>query len=100
MDGMKAFLDKGPEQGHLIEPNLLMMSKDRIAIDAVGVSILRHYGTTRDISKGKIFNLDQIKRAADLGVGVTSSDKINIVGLNPESEAVAGELDQILHRDE
>ena len=55
MDGMKAFVDKGPEQGHLVEPNLLMMSTDRIAIDAVGVSILRHYGTTRDISKGKIF---------------------------------------------
>jgi uncharacterized protein (DUF362 family) len=100
MDGMKAFVDKGPDQGHLVEPNLLLMSKDRIAIDAVGVSILRHYGTTRDISKGKIFDLDQIKRASDLGVGVTSSDKINIVGLNAESEAVAGELDQILHADE
>jgi uncharacterized protein (DUF362 family) len=99
MDGMKAFVDKGPDQGHLVEPNLLLMSKDRIAIDAVGVSILRHYGTTRDISKGKIFDLDQIKRASDLGVGVTSSDKINIVGLNAESEAVAGELDQILHAD-
>ena len=100
MDGMKAFVDKGPDQGHLVEPNLLLMSKDRIAIDAVGVSILRHYGTTRDISKGKIFDLDQIKRASDLGVVVTSSDKINIVGLNAESEAVAGELDQILHADE
>ena len=97
MDGMKAFVDKGPEQGHLVEPNLILMSKDRIAIDAVGVSILRHYGTTKDISKGKIFDLDQIKRASDLGVGVNSADKINIVGLNPESEAVAGELDQILH---
>ena len=21
MDGMKAFLDKGPEQGHVVEPN-------------------------------------------------------------------------------
>jgi uncharacterized protein (DUF362 family) len=100
MDGMKAFVDKGPEQGHLIEPNLIMMSTDRIAIDAVGVSILRHYGTTRDISKGKIFDLDQIKRASELGVGVSSADKINIVGLNPESEAVAGELDQILHANE
>ena len=66
----------------------------------MGVSILRHYGTTRDISKGNIFDLDQIKRASDLGVGVSNADEINIVGLNPESEAVAGELDQILHADE
>ncbi len=96
MDGMKAFVDKGPEQGHIIEPNLIMMSDDRVAIDAVGVAILRHYGTTRDISKGNIFELEQIRRAAELGIGINSADKIKIVGLNPESEAIAGELEQIL----
>ncbi len=96
MDGMKAFVNKGPEQGHIVEPNIIMMSDDRIAIDAVGVAILRHYGTTRNVSKGKIFDLDQIKRAAELGVGVKSADKIDIVGLDAESESVAGELDQIL----
>ncbi len=96
MDGMKAFLNQGPEMGHVVEPNIMMMSNDRIAIDAVGVAILRHYGTTRDISKGRIFELDQIKRATELGIGVDSADKINIVGLDPESESVAGELDQIL----
>ncbi|MFZ0442719.1 MAG: DUF362 domain-containing protein [Methanobacterium sp.] len=96
MDGMKAFVDKGPEQGHIIEPNLIMMSDDRVAIDAVGVAILRHYGTTRDISKGNIFELEQIRRAAELDIGINSADKIKIVGLNPESEAIAGELEQIL----
>ena len=96
MDGMKAFVDKGPEQGHVIEPNLIMMSDDRVAIDAVGVAILRHYGTTRDISKGNIFELEQIRRAAELDIGINSADKIKIVGLNPESEAIAGELEQIL----
>jgi len=96
MDGMKAFVNKGPEIGHVVEPNIIMLSNDRIAIDAVGVAILRHYGTTKDVSKGKIFELDQIKRAAELGVGIKSADKIDIVGLDAESESVAGELDQIL----
>jgi len=96
MDGMKAFVNKGTEIGHVVEPNIIMLSDDRIAIDAVGVAILRHYGTTRDVSKGKIFELDQIKRAAELGVGIKSADKIDIVGLDAESESVAGELDQIL----
>ncbi|HEX7468339.1 MAG TPA: DUF362 domain-containing protein, partial [Methanobacterium sp.] len=96
MDGMKAFVDKGPEQGQVIEPNLIMMSDDRVAIDAVGVAILRHYGTTRDISKGNIFELEQIRKAAELDIGINSADKIKIVGLNPESEAIAGELEQIL----
>ena len=96
MDGMKAFVNKGPEIGHVVEPNIIMLSNDRIAIDAVGVAILRHYGTTKDVSKGKIFELDQIKRAAELGVGIKSADKIDIVGLDAKSESVAGELDQIL----
>jgi len=96
MDGMKAFVNKGPEIGHVVEPNIIMLSNDRIAIDAVGVAILRHYGTTKDVSMGKIFELDQIKRAAELGVGIKSADKIDIVGLDAESESVAGELDQIL----
>ncbi len=96
MDAMKAFINKGPEVGYMVEPNLIMVSDDRIAIDAVGVAILRHHSTTRDVSKGRIFELDQIKRAAELGLGVKSADKINIIGLDAESEAFAGELDYIL----
>lgn len=98
MDSIKSFVNKGPEQGHMVEPNLILMSDDRVAIDAVGVAILRHYSTTRDISKGNIFDLTQIKRAAKLGVGVESADQINIIGIDAESEAVAGELDQILEK--
>lgn len=99
MDGMKAFLNKGPETGKTVEPNLMLASKDRVAIDAVGASILRHYGTTNDISKGRIFDLEQIKRAAELNVGVNDASKINIIGLNPEAEAVSGELEHILLQD-
>jgi uncharacterized protein (DUF362 family) len=96
MDGMKAFIDKGPEMGSLVEPSLMLASKDRVAIDAVGVAVLRHYKTTKEISKGKIFELEQIKRAAELGVGVKKPENIKIIGLNPESEAVSGELEEIL----
>ena len=99
MDGLKAFINKGPETGKIVEPNIMLASKDRVAIDAVGASILRHYKTTREISQGKIFELEQIKRAAELGVGVQNAEDIRIIGLNPESEAVAGELEEILFSD-
>lgn len=99
MDGMKAFIDKGPETGKIVEPNIMLASNDRVAIDAVGASLLRHYKTTRQISGGKIFELEQIKRAAELGVGVNNAENIRIIGLNPESEGVAGELEEILLAD-
>lgn len=96
MDGMKAFLDKGPERGLTTEPNLLLASKDRVAIDAVGVAILRYYGTKEGASKGTIFKQVQIKRAAELGVGVDSADKINLIPIDVESEESAGEIASIL----
>lgn len=99
MDGMKAFINKGPETGKTVEPNIMLASNDRVAIDAVGASILRHYKTTRAISGGKIFELEQIKRAAELGVGVKKVEDIRIIGLNPEAEAVAGELEEIMLSD-
>lgn len=99
MDGMKAFIDKGPETGKIVEPNIMLASKDRVAIDAVGASLLRKYKTTRAISGGKIFDLEQIKRASELGVGVKNVQDIRIIGLNPESEAVAGEIEEILLSD-
>ena len=41
MDAIKAFINQGPDRGDVVEPNLLLASKDRVAIDAVGVAILR-----------------------------------------------------------
>ncbi|MTK63258.1 MAG: DUF362 domain-containing protein, partial [Methanobacterium sp.] len=99
MDGMKAFIDKGPETGKIVEPNIMLASKDRVAIDAVGAALLRKYKTTRAISGGNIFDLEQIKRAAELGVGVKNVRDIRIIGLNSESEAVAGALEEILLSD-
>jgi uncharacterized protein (DUF362 family) len=96
MDGMKAFLNKGPERGMIAEPNLLLASKDRVAIDAVGVAILRYYGTTDNVSEGPIFAQEQIRRAAELGIGVKSADEINLVPVDQESTEISEELTSIL----
>jgi uncharacterized protein (DUF362 family) len=45
----------------------MMTSTDRVAIDAAGVALLRMLGSTENITKGRIFKLDQIRRAAELG---------------------------------
>jgi uncharacterized protein (DUF362 family) len=53
MDGIKAFVTGGPDLGKVVEPNLLLASHDRVAIDAVGVAILKLYG-----AKGKVGESD------------------------------------------
>jgi uncharacterized protein (DUF362 family) len=96
MDGIKAFIDGGPEKGTLASPNVMLASSDRIAIDAVGVAILRDHGTTTDVTKGSIFEQEQIARAVELEIGVNKPEKIEIIPLNEASKEYAERLQKIL----
>ncbi len=99
MDGIKAFVDGGPESGKEVEPNLMLASKDRIAIDAVGVAILRSYCSTSHIMKGRIFDLEQIRRACELEIGVQSPTDIQITPLNEECQDCAREISDRLEKE-
>jgi uncharacterized protein (DUF362 family) len=98
LDGVEAFVDGGPHIGTRKNADVILAGTDRIAIDAVGVAILRSLGTTPEVSKGKIFEQDQIKRAVELGLGVKSADQIEIVTGDKDSEAYAQKIRAILGR--
>ena len=85
-----------PEKGELIKPNFLLASTDRVALDAVDVAILRHHGTTQEVTGGKIFEQEQISRAATLGVGIVSAHQIDLVSLDEPSEIAAHMVKNIL----
>jgi uncharacterized protein (DUF362 family) len=92
MDGMEGFADQGPDKGRLIKPGLLLASDDRVAVDAAGVAVLRIYGTTKKVSGGRIFDLEQIRRAAELGIGAASPDRVEIISVDKESEEMAAKI--------
>jgi uncharacterized protein (DUF362 family) len=71
---------------------------DRIALDAVGVAILRYLGTTRAVSKGTIFEQAQIARAVELGLGVSGPEQIELITGDAESAAYAQEIQQVLRQ--
>jgi uncharacterized protein (DUF362 family) len=96
LDGIQAFTHGGPAKGTLVSPNVILVGQDRVAIDAIGVAILRKHGTTRKVSKGSIFSHPQIARAAELGVGVNSPEQIRIVTHDEKSEQLAEEITEIL----
>jgi uncharacterized protein (DUF362 family) len=98
LDGVEAFVNGGPAKGTRVAANVMLAGSDRVAIDAVGVSILRLLGTTPEVSRGTVFEQDQIARAAELGLGVKSPDQIDIVTGDPESEAFARKVKEILLR--
>jgi uncharacterized protein (DUF362 family) len=79
----------------VIKPGLILASRDRVAIDAVGVALLRASGTIPVVMDGKIFGQEQIARAAELGVGIGSADRIRLIPLDETARAAA---EQVQHQ--
>jgi uncharacterized protein (DUF362 family) len=67
-----------------------------VAIDAVGVALLRHFGTTPEVSQGAIFDQEQIARAVQLKIGVSSPKQIELVTGDPESAEFAKQIRAVL----
>jgi uncharacterized protein (DUF362 family) len=86
MDGVTTFVDGGPMEGTRKEANVFIAGTDKVAIDAVGVALLRILGTTPEVTNGSIFEQEQIKRAVELGVGITSSNDIEFIPDSEEAE--------------
>jgi uncharacterized protein (DUF362 family) len=95
MDATEGFSKGGPDRGTLIKPGLLLASSDRVAIDAAGVALLRLYGTTPEVMKGRIFDQEQIAHAARLGIGVKSADKIELISLDDHSQKAADTIRKV-----
>jgi uncharacterized protein (DUF362 family) len=96
LDGVEAFISDGPAQGKRVDSEVVLAGTDRIAIDAVGVALLRHFGTRTKVAEGPIFEQDQIARAVALGLGIDSPEKIVLVTGDPESAAYAEQIKVIL----
>ncbi|MDV2480620.1 DUF362 domain-containing protein [Methanoculleus sp. Wushi-C6] len=96
MDATEGFSKGGPERGERIAPNVILASTDRIALDAAGIALLRLYGSTPEVMGGRIFEADQIARAAELGIGVRSAEDLRLVALDSESKDLVLDMRRIL----
>jgi len=99
MDGIRGFVDDGPERGELVEPNLLLASSDRVALDSVGVAILRSYGAKGKVAQGRIFEQDQLRRAVELGIGVKSASEIKLRSLDSDCKEDVEKIGRALASD-
>lgn len=88
MDGRFAFTSGGPDKGELAAPELMFAASDPVAMDAVGVAVLRLLGTTPEVAEGAIFEQEQIHRAARLGLGATSPAGIELIPVNGEASGM------------
>ena len=96
MDGIEAFVDGGPMSGTKKRGDVIVAGTDRIAIDAVGIAILKDLGSNKSIMEKKIFEQEQIARAVELGLGISKPEDIEILTDDDESKKYAERLMKIL----
>lgn len=96
LDGMEAFVDGGPGHGTRKRGDVMVAGTDRIAVDAVGLAVLKDLGSNSAIMKKGIFEQEQIARAAELGLGVKGPDEIEILTDDEDGGRYAERLTKIL----
>ena len=96
LDGVEAFVDGGPTRGNLKAGNVVVAGTDRVAVDAVGLAILKDLGSNDAIMGTPIFQQEQMVRAVEVGLGVTGPEEIQLVGDNAEGKTYAATLEGIL----
>ena len=98
LDGVAAFTDGGPSRGELKAANVMIAGDDRVAVDAVGLAMLKSLGANQAIMSRGIFQQEQIARAVELGLGASGPDAIDIITPDAESRVCADTLRTFLAR--
>ena len=98
LDGVEAFVDGGPATGKRARGEVFLASTDRVAIDAVGVAILKLLGSNESIMRPKIFEQEQIARAVELGLGAASPSEIEVAAADENSEDLRDRAAAILRQ--
>ena len=96
LDGIEAFISGGPASGERVDSEVILVGKDRVAIDAIGVALLRYHGCKTEVAQGSIFEQDQIARAVELGLGIDSPEKIELITDDSASSQYAEKIMDLL----
>ena len=84
--------------GKRAKGEVFLASADRVAIDAVGVALLKSLGSNENIMKPKIFEQEQIARAAELGLGASSPSEIEVIAADEKSRDYRDRVTEILRK--
>jgi uncharacterized protein (DUF362 family) len=77
MDGRKCFITGGPFSGEVREPNLILASGDRVAMDVESIKIIGSFEGSK--LKDNPWSYTQIRQATALGLGAKSEEEYAVV---------------------
>lgn len=78
-DATTVMIAGGPTSGTPARADLLLLSGDRVALDAVAVALIRSFGAWPKLLEHGVWEQRQIRRAIELGLGASGPDAIELV---------------------
>jgi len=78
MDARTCFITGGPASGQCSSPNLILASGDMVSIDVEGVRTIQCCNAKNKLGMD-VWDIPQIKRAAEIGIGAKNDNDIEIV---------------------
>lgn len=96
LDGVSAFTDGGPSSGELKDGNVVIVGDDRVAVDAVGLAVLKDLRANDAIMSRGIWAQEQLARAVELNLGAHGPGDIELVTGDAASRAYVTHLERIL----
>jgi uncharacterized protein (DUF362 family) len=78
MDARTCFITGGPASGVCSSPNLILASRDMVAIDVEGVRAIQCCNGENNLQMD-VWEMPQIKRAVEIGLGARSDSDIEII---------------------
>ncbi len=78
-DGTTVMVAGGPTSGTPAPANLLLLSGDRLALDAVAIALIRSFGAWPKLQGKRIWDQRQVKRGVELGLGIGGPDHMELV---------------------
>ncbi len=79
VDALEVFADGGPMTGLRKQADLIFAGFDRVAVDALGLAILKSLGSNGAVMNTPIFKQEQIERAVEMGIGIRNPDDIKVI---------------------
>lgn len=78
IDGRRCFVSGGPDVGLVEEPNIILASGDRVAIDVEAIKVIESFDNAS--LKEDPWSYLQIRRAVELELGVKSEQDYKVIG--------------------
>jgi uncharacterized protein (DUF362 family) len=79
IDATTIMVADGPWEGPSEKTNLILASGDRIAADATGLALIKHFGKWDMVNNISVWEQRQIRHAQELGIGVQDQRAVRLV---------------------